>query len=230
MELKKNDHANLEKKKSIFLLTGFVIVLSVTLLAFEWTTSPDRVSDLGDLGDINIEDEIIPVTRQEEVKPPPPPPKPQITEILNIVEDNVEIEDEIEIQDSEMDQKEEITFIEVEEEEEEAQVFFIAEDMPLFPGTNSKEETDAAIQKFIRDNIKYPEIARENGIQGRVFVSFVVSKTGKVTNVKLLRGVDSALDQEAIRVIQNMPDFTPGKQRGKPVRVGYNVPINFKLG
>lgn len=230
MELKKNDQANLEKKKSIFLLTGFVIVLSVILLAFEWTTSPDRANDLGDLGDINIEDEIIPVTRQEEVKPPPPPPKPQITEILNIVEDDVEIEDEIEIQDSEMDQKEEITFVEVEEEEEEAQVFFIAEDMPLFPGAKTKEETDAAIQKFIRENIKYPEIARENGIQGRVFVSFVVSKTGKITNVKLLRGVDSALDQEAMRVIQNLPDFTPGKQRGKPVRVGYNVPINFKLG
>jgi periplasmic protein TonB len=230
MELKKNDQANLEKKKSIFLLTGFVIVLSVILLAFEWTTSPDRANDLGDLGDINIEDEIIPVTRQEEVKPPPPPPRPQITEILNIVEDDVEIEDEIEIQDSETDQKEEITFVEVEEEEEEAQVFFIAEDMPLFPGCKSKEETDAAIQKFIRENIKYPEIARENGIQGRVFVSFVVSKTGKITNVKLLRGVDSALDQEAMRVIQALPDFTPGKQRGKPVRVGYNVPINFKLG
>lgn len=230
MELKKNENANLESKKSIFILTGFVIVLSIILLAFEWSTSTSRAGDLGDLGDINIEDEIIPVTRVEEVKPPEAPPRPQITEILNIVEDDVEIEDEIEIQDSESDENTQIEIMDMDEEEEEAQIFFIAEDMPLFPGCASKEETDAAIQKFIRENIKFPEIARENGIQGRVFVSFVVSKTGKITDVKILRGVDAALDQEAIRVISSLPSFTPGKQRGKPVRVGYNVPINFKLG
>lgn len=230
MELKKTEKANLENKKSIFLLVGFVIVLSVVLLAFEWSTSTSRASDLGDLGDINIEDEIVPVTRVEEVKPPEAPPRPQITEILNIVNDEVEIDDEIEIQDSESDEKLEIKIVEMEEEEEEAQVFLLVEDMPLFPGCATKEETDAAIQKFIRENVKYPEIARENGIQGRVFVSFVVSRTGKITDAKILRGVDSALDQEAIRVIEALPAFTPGKQRGKPVKVGYNVPINFKLG
>jgi len=230
MELKKTEKANLENKKSVFLLVGFVIVLSVVLLAFEWSTSTSRASDLGDLGDVNIEDEIVPVTRVEEVKPPEAPPRPQITEILNIVNDEVDIEDEIEIQDSESDEKLEIKIVEMEEEEEEAQVFLLVEDMPLFPGCASKEETDVAIQKFIRENIKYPEIARENGIQGRIFVNFVVSRTGKITDVKILRGVDSALDQEAIRVIESLPAFSPGKQRGKPVKVSYNVPINFKLG
>ncbi len=230
MELKKNDQANLENKRNVFMLTGFVIVLSVLLLAFEWGTTTKGAGNLGDLGDINIEDEIIPITRPEEIKPPPPPPPPQVTEILNIVDDDIEIDDEIEISDSESDQTMEINIVDFEEEEEDTQVFFIAEDMPLFPGCSTKEETDAAIQKFIRDNIKYPEIARENGIQGRVFVSFVVDQKGKVINVTLLRGVDAALDQEAMRVIKALPQFTPGKQRGKPVRVGYNVPINFRLG
>lgn len=231
MITKKTDKADLEKKRTVFLQVGFVISLSLILLAFEWTTTTKAVSSLGTLAAANIEDEMIPVTRQEEVKPPPPPPKPQVTEILNIVEDDVEIEDELEIDDSEADENMEIEMVEMDEEEEDAPVFFIVEDMPIFmpQKCKTKEEGDAELNRYIATHVKYPQIARENGIQGRVYVSFVVSKTGKVTEIKILRGVDPALDEEAIKVIKGLPPFSPGKQRGKPVKVAYNVPINFKL-
>jgi periplasmic protein TonB len=231
MEKKKTDKANLENKRTIFLQVGFIITLSVLLLAFEWTTSQKAVADLGDLSAMNLEEDLTPITRQEEVKPPPPPPKPQVTEILNIVQDDVEIEDELEITDIESNQDIRVDITNVDEEEEDPNVFFVVEDMPIFmpDKCKTKEEGDAELNRHIARSIKYPDIARENGIQGRVYVSFVVSSKGKVTEVKILRGVDPSIDQEAIRVIQNLPDFSPGKQRGKPVKVAYNVPINFKL-
>ncbi len=232
MEAKKTPQADLEKKRTIFLQVGFIIVLSVLLLAFEWTSSESKANSLGEIGDIDIEEEIIPITRQEEVPPPPPPPPPQVTEVLNIVEDDVEIEDEIEMEDTEADEEMEVEIMDVEEEEEDATIFTIVEDMPIFMPhkCKTKEEGDLELRKHIAQSIKYPEIARENGIQGRVFVSFVVNQKGKVNNVKIARGIDPALDKEAVRVIENLPDFAPGKQRGKAVKVSYTVPINFKLG
>ncbi len=231
MEPKKTIKANLESKRTVFLQVGFVISFSLMLLGFEWTTSTKAVSSLGEVAAQNIEDEMIPVTRQEEIKPPPPPPKPQVTEILNIVEDDVEIEDELEMEDTESDEDMEIEIMDVEEEEEDAPVFFIVEDMPIFmpEKCKTKEEGDVELQKFIAKNIKFPDVARENGISGRVYISFVVDRKGKVKDVKILRGVDPSLDQEALRVINSLPPFSPGKQRGKPVKVAYNVPINFKL-
>jgi len=117
----------------------------------------------------------------------------------------------------------EIIEIEEEEEEEEPQVFFIVEDMPEFPGG------DLALRKFIAQNIQYPEICKENGISGRVFVKFVVDEKGGVRDVKVIRGVDPALDAEAVRVVKGLPKYNPGKQRGKPVRVSFTIPITFKL-
>jgi protein TonB len=231
METKKTPQADLEKRRAIFLQTGFVIVLALLLLAFEWTSSEGKTNSLGQIGDLALEEEQIPVTRQEEVPPPPPPP-PQVTEVINIVEDDVEVEDEIDIEDTESDQEMQVEIMDVEEEEEEATVFTIVEDMPIFmpEKCKTKEEGEIELRKHIATSIKFPEIARENGIQGRVYVSFVVSTKGKVTNVKIARGIDPALDKEAIRVIENLPDFSPGKQRGKAVKVSYTVPINFKLG
>lgn len=225
MELKKSDSANLEKKRGIFLEIGFVVVLATVLLAFEWTTAKSEGEGLGTLDDLMTEEEIIPITRQQEIKPPPPPPPPKVTEVLNIVEDDVEIEDEVEIEDTEADQDMEIDIVDIvdEEEEEDAPVFFIVEDMPEFPGG------DLALRKHIAQNIRYPEIAKENGIQGRVFVQFVVNKKGMVEQIKVVRGVDPSLDKEAIRVIQNLPKWKPGQQRGKPVKVSFTVPINFQL-
>jgi periplasmic protein TonB len=225
MELKKTEEANLEKKRGIFLEVGFVVVLSLVLLAFEWTSSKSEGAGLGELSDLMAEEEIIPITRQEEVKPPPPPPPPKVTEVLNIVEDDVEIEDEVEIEDTEADQDMEVEILDIveEEEEEDAPVFFIVEDMPEFPGG------DLALRKYIAENIRYPEIAKENGIQGRVFVQFVVNKKGIVEAIKVVRGVDQSLDKEAIRVIKSLPKWKPGQQRGKPVKVSFTVPINFQL-
>jgi protein TonB len=224
MEVKKTPQADLENKKSIFMMIGLVITLGLVFIAFEWTTTDVDVSQFEIQDELDAEEEIIPITRQEEVKPPPPPPK--VTDILNIVEDDVELDEELDIEDTEMDEDTEVDFSNVEadeEEEEDAPVFFIVEEMPEFPGG------EAALHQYIAKSIKYPVIAQENGIQGRVYVSFVINAKGEVTNIKIARGVDPALDKEAIRVIQNMPKWKPGKQRGKSVKVSFTVPINFVL-
>jgi len=228
MELKKSTKADLEIKKNTFWLVGLVVALGVTLLAFEWTTKPTKAESLGSIQAQEVEEEIIPITREQQVKPPPPPPPPKVVEFLNIVDDDVKIEDELKIEDSEADENTVIDVAPViqaaeEEEAEEAQVFFIVEDMPEFPGG------DLALRKYIANAIKYPVIAQENGIQGKVYVTFVVGKDGKVQNARIARGVDPSLDKEALRVVNSLPTWKPGKQRGKPVNVSYTVPINFVL-
>lgn len=226
MEVKKTDKANLEKKRGIFLQLGYVIVLGLVLLAFEWGTRPTDINSLGELEDMDIEEEIIPITRQQN-EPPPPPPPPQTTEVINIVEDDVEIEDELILDDTEADQDDVIEIVEFEEEEEvvnEEEVFFVVEEMPTFQGQSSD-----AFRIYIQQNLKYPVIAQENGISGRVFVQFDVNGKGEVTNVVVVRGVDPSLDKEAVRVVKSSPRWTPGKQRGRPVRVRFTFPIVFQL-
>ncbi|MBW8323592.1 MAG: energy transducer TonB [Prolixibacteraceae bacterium] len=228
MELKKSPKADLENKRNIFVQLGLVVALAISLYSFESTSKVDQVGSLGTVADQTVEEEIIPVTRQDEVKPPPPPPPPKVVDMLVIVDDNTEIEDELEIEDTEATDKTAITAVmqvaeEKEEEKEEAAVFFIVEEMPDFPGGQ------LALRKFIAQAIKYPVIAQENGIQGKVFVNFVVNKDGSVTGAKIARGVDPALDKEALRVVNSLPKWKPGKQGGKPVRVSYTVPINFVL-
>ena len=229
MELKKSPKADLEKNKRILLMFGLVVALGVVLLAFEWKSRPTAASSLGNLEVAEVEDEVIPITRQEQVQPPPPPPPPQVVEVLKIVDDNVDILDDLSMFDSEADNE---TFIDVapvisaveeEEEEEEAQVFFIVEEMPEFPGG------EAALRRFIANAIKYPQIAQENGIQGRVYIQFVVDRDGSVTQASVARGVDPSLDKEALRVVNSLPKWKAGMQRGKPVKVSYTVPINFQL-
>lgn len=227
MELKKSPKADLESKRNIFIQIGLVISLGVTLLAFEWTARVEQASSLGSVAQQTVEDEIIPITRQEEVKPPPPPPPPKVIEVLTIVDDDTEIEEELDIEDTEADDK---TVIDVApviqqeaEAEEESEVFFIVENMPEFPGG------ELALRKFIANAIKYPVIAQENGIQGKVYVNFVVDKDGSVTQARIARGVDQSLDKEALRVVNSLPKWKPGMQRGKPVRVSYTVPISFVL-
>nr|MBD3623195.1 TonB family protein [Sunxiuqinia sp.] len=226
MEPKKSPKADLESKRNIFVQIGFVVALGLCLLAFEWTSKVDQAASLGSVAEQDVEDEIIPITRQEEVKPPPPPPPPKVVEVLNIVDDETEIEDELEIEDTDIDEQTAIEVAPVIQEEEEAdegQVFFIVEDMPEFPGG------ELALRKFIANAIKYPVIAQENGIQGKVYVNFVVDTDGSITNARIARGVDSSLDKEALRVVNTLPRWKPGQQRGKPVKVSYTVPINFVL-
>ena len=225
MEVKKSPKADLENKKTVFMQIGLVVVLAIVLIAFEWSTTDVDASQFDMLEDIEAEEEIVPITRQEEVKPPPPPPPPKVTDVLNIVDDDVEIDEELDIEDTEIDEDTEVEFdLSLEEEEtDDAPVFFIVEEMPEFPGG------DVELRKYIAQSVKYPVIAQENGIQGRVYVQFVVGTDGKVTQVKVARGVDPNLDKEAIRVVQSMPKWKPGKQRGKAVKVSYTVPINFVL-
>ena len=224
MEVKKSPKADLENKKTVFMQIGLIVTLAIVLIAFEWT-STDLSNEKFDFQDeMEAEEEIVPITRQEEVKPPPPPPPPRVSDVLNIVEDDVELEDELEL-DTEMDEDTEVEFTNVdmeEEDTEDAPVFFIVEEMPEFPGGN------AALNKYLA-SVKYPIIAQENGIQGRVYVSFVVNAKGNVEQVKIARGVDPNLDKAALNQVMNMPQWKPGKQRGKAVKVSYTVPINFVL-
>ncbi len=224
MESKKTKKADLEPKKVVFMQIGLIVALAVVLLAFNY-----RSYEKGSMLNIQVKvddtpEEIIPITKQE-VKPPPPPPPKQVT-VINIVKDDVEVEDDIEI-DVEADQETIIDdFVPVFEEEEEVvemEIFTVVESMPGYPGG------DAARMKFLQDNIKYPQMARESGIQGTVYVTFVVETDGAVTDVRVLRGIGGGCDEEAIRVINKMPKWNPGKQRGKPVRVQFNMPIKFTL-
>jgi len=227
MEIKKTPSADLENKKGLFTEIGLAIVLGVVLAAFEWTSQDAQinVSDMPE--EVAVEEEMVPITKMDEIKPPPPPPPPKMVGVINIVDDKTEINDELDLLDSEMDENTEIEYqdVEVVEEEpvEEEEVFLIVEQMPKFPGG------DEALRKYLAQSVKYPVIAQENGIQGRVFVSFVVNKNGEVTNVKVARPFDPNLDKEAVRVVQSMPKWEPGMQRGKAVKVSYTVPINFVL-
>lgn len=236
MELKKNPKSDLENKKGMFFSIGLTLVLAIVLIAFEWKTYDQTVSSLGQLRLDDIEEEIIPITQQEKPPPPPPPPPPP-QEILEIVEDDEEIEDEVEIQDAEADMETEI-FEQPEEVIEEPGIFAIVEDMPIFPGCEGKGNkaeieqcTQNEIFSFISQNVKFPPMAKDAGIQGTVYVGFVVNTKGEVTKINVMRGVSGgkSLDKAALDAVAKLPRFKPGKQRGKPVQVSYTVPVRFRL-
>ena len=225
MQLKKSQKASLEDKKLTYVLLGFVFVLSLCYVALEWTEREVTKYEVADM-DFLIEEEIEIQQTSQETTPPPPPPPVQEVEVLNVVEDDVETET-IEIN-TEDDKDVEVIIqapVEVKEEEEDEEVVFVVvETMPEFPGGQQ------ALFKYLSENVKYPAIAQENGIQGRVICQFVVNKDGKIVDVEVVRsGGDPSLDKEAVRVIKSMPPWKPGKQRGKAVRVKYTVPVNFRL-
>lgn len=228
MEIKKSPKADLENKKSMSLIMGYVVALAILFVAFEWSTRDIQIAQDEGVRDIITEEEVE-ITRPEDTPPPPPPPPaPVVAEVLTVVEDNVEVADaEIMTSDDSQDAAQAQTYtppaVVEEEEEDPNQVFSIVEDMPEFPGG------EAALLKYIAQSIKYPIIAQENGIQGRVTVTFVINQQGKAVEAQIVRGVDPALDKEALRVIGTLPTWKPGKQRGKPVRVKYTVPVVFRL-
>ena len=227
MEIKKSPKADLESKKLTFTLIGLVVSLFIIWRVFEYKSYDKQiVDDLQKTVEV-IEEEMVEITKQEQPKPQPPAPKPQVTQI-EIVDNEEEIEEEIEI-DAEVSQDEvleeyDFTPPEIEEEEiVEAEIFKVVEEMPEFPGGAAK------MMEFIQKNIKYPMMARESDIQGRVFVNFVVEPDGTITNVTVMRGIGGGCDEEALRVVQSMPNWKPGKQRGSAVRCSFTVPIIFKL-
>ena len=224
MQVKKSEKASLEKDKLVYVLMGLVFVLSLVYVALEWTEREVTKYEVTDT-DFLFEEEVEIQQTSQETPPPPPPPAVQEVEVLNVVEDNVETES-IEVNTEETEQEVVIAApVEApQEEEEEEVVFVVVESMPEFPGGQQ------ALFKYLSENVKYPVIAQENGIQGRVICQFVVNKDGSIVDVEVVRsGGDPSLDKEAIRVIKSMPKWKPGKQRGKPVRVKYTVPVNFKL-
>ena len=227
MEVKKSPKADLENKKTSNLLVGAILTLAVLFVGFEWSERDKKVTTDTGIETVIFEEEIIPITEQEQPKQAPPPPEaPKVEEVLEIMDNDSEVEEST-IQASDDTQaavEVKYTPVEVEEEEvEEQQIFQVVEEMPEFPGGMGE------CMKFLGKNIKYPTISQENGVQGRVIVQFVVNRDGSIVDPVVVRGVDPYLDKEALRVISTMPKWKPGKQRGKAVRVKYTVPVMFRL-
>jgi protein TonB len=227
MELKKSDKANLDRKRGLFIEIGLLVALGFALLAFEWRVAPKEEGGQTVKIEEEVMEESVPVTR-ETTPPPPPPEPPKVTDMLEVVTDDIVVNNDININ-FEADQTTEITPIVFEEtvveEEEEEVMFAIVEDKPLFNG----KDAETAFHEWVYSKTVYPPVAQENGISGRVFVEFSISKTGEVVDVKIMRGVDPLLDKEALRVISMSPKWTPGMQRGKPVKVKYTFPFMFRL-
>lgn len=227
MEIKKSERADLERGKGTSLLIGFVIALGVMFVALEWTQREvEDNSELYTAKDMSLNEEMIPITLPEKKTVPPPLAAVTKAEIIEIVEDDADIEEDImaSTEDNvEWVDLDEYDVVEVEPEPEEEEIFMVVEDQPEFPGGT------AALLDYLRKNIKYPAICRENNIQGRVLVTFIVNKDGAIVEPEVVKSVHPQLDREALRVISTMPNWKPGSQRGKPVRVKYTVPVNFRL-
>ena len=233
MQPKKNPKADLNKNRNLYFVIGLTFVTFITWQAIESKTY-EKTFDYEALNVEDDDDEDIPITEQIKTPPPPPPPPPA-PEVIEVVEDEEEVEETV-IESTETDQDEIIIEeIEVEDEFEDIDVpFAVIEDVPIFPGCESvaKSQRRACFQeqmnKHIRKNFRYPDIALEMGIQGRVYVNFIIAKDGSITNIRM-RGPDKNLENEAARIIGRLPKMTPGKQRGRAVRVPFSIPITFRL-
>ena len=228
MDIKKSEKASLENKKLLFVEIGLVVSLAIVLGAFEWTSTETETSLLEDTTEVLIEEEII-STQMETPPPPPAAPKiPILSDQIDIVDDEIEIEDDMfmNLEDDASLGVEIMDYVEVEEEvvEEEAIPFQLVEEKPSFQGGDANQ-----FSKWVNSRLVYPEIAKENGVQGRVTLQFTVEKDGTVTKVKVLRGVDPSLDKEAVRVVSMSPKWKPGKQRDRAVPVTYTFPVIFQL-
>ena len=229
MEVKKTEKANLENKKLLFLEIGLIVALAAVFVAFEWQTEEQQIIELEDTTQVIEVEEVI--ATQTETPPPPPsaPKMPVLSDQIDIVDDEIVVDDNLflNLEDDANMGVEIMDYVEsVEEEviEEEAIPFQLVEEKPSFMGGDANE-----FSKWVNQRLVYPEIAKENGVQGRVTLQFTVESDGRVTNVKVLRGVDSSLDQEAVRVVSSSPRWTPGKQRDRAVRVTYTFPVIFQL-
>ena len=237
MKIKKDPKVDLQKNSSLYFVIGLCLILFISWQAIEWKTYEKSVFDYESLTVQEEEEEEIPIINQPDLPPPrPPPPVAQAPTEIEIVEDEKEVEETI-IESSETTKDEiiEVERVEIEEEVEEIDVpFAVIEDVPVYPGCENVEKDQLRtcfqdkINKHILKNFRYPEIAQEMGIQGRVYVNFVISKEGNITNIKI-GGPDKNLEKEAHRIISLLPNITPGKQRGKPVNVPFSIPIVFKL-
>ena len=233
MQPKKNPKADLNKNRNLYFVIGLSSVLAVTWGAVEYK-SYDRQLNFDGVSMLEDDEDDVPITEQLKTPPPPPPPPPPAPEVIEIVEDEEEVEETV-IESTESDEEMIIEDIVVEDDFEDIDVpFAVIEDVPIFPGCErvAKSERRTCFQdqmnKHIRKNFRYPDIAQEMGIQGRVYVNFIISKDGSITNIRM-RGPDKNLENEAARIIGRLPKMTPGKQRGRAVRVPFSIPITFRL-
>eukprot|EP01029_Cantina_marsupialis_P014612 TRINITY_DN3204_c0_g3_i2.p6 TRINITY_DN3204_c0_g3~~TRINITY_DN3204_c0_g3_i2.p6 ORF type:complete len:234 (-),score=49.66 TRINITY_DN3204_c0_g3_i2:4047-4748(-) len=232
MEIKKNPRYDLEKKRGLFLQVGFLFSFLIVLMAFEYKSPVEKTAELS-FDPIEEMDEIIPVTVQEK-KPPKQLPQVKPLEITEIIfaEEDEEVPD-LEIIDSEAQENDSYDITSIDEPVEEAEdiPFVRVENMPVFNPrkNNTYEEGIRDLFVTMQKMTRYPVIAQENGIEGKVYVKFVVTKTGEISNIQVVRPVDPSLDQEAIRVVKNLPKFKPGMQRNKPVSVWFSGYISFVL-
>lgn len=226
-EVKKSPKANLETHKITSIMMGAVVAIAIIFFAFEWSSQPKDLDESIVVQDVFAEEEIEITRREPAPPPPPPPPAPEAPEVIEVVEEKVEARIEIQSEDDASKRQMEAYVPppppRPKKEEVTEEIFVVVEEQPEFPGGN------AAMMKFLGDNIKYPVIAQENGIQGRVITNFVVERDGSITDVQVVRGVDPSLDKEAVRVIQSMPRWKPGQQRGSAVRVRFTLPVVFRL-
>ncbi len=232
MERKKNPKVDLSKNSGLYFSIGLALILFISWQAIEWKTYDKDLYGYEALSVDEEDDEEIPIT--EQLKTPPPLPPPVAPEIIEVVEDEDEVEETV-IESTETNEEDIVDIVEVAEEEDDDDIpFAIIEDVPIFPGCEKVDKSQRRdcfqeqMNKHIRKNFRYPEIAQEMGIQGRVYVSFIIAKDGQITNITM-RGPDKNLEKEAQRIISKLPSMTPGKQRGRPVRVPFSIPIVFRL-
>jgi protein TonB len=229
MKTKKSPKANLENKRVLFIEIGLIFALLVVLAAFEYKTYDKDVSMLtSDIQQV-IEEEQIPITMETPPPPPEMPKAPVLSDAIEIVDDDITIEEDIFIETEDdasfaVEIRDYIEYSEEEDVEEEEIPLAIVEEKPSFMGGDENTFT-----KWVFERIVYPEVAKENGVQGRVVLSFIVDADGYVKNVTVLRGVDPSIDKEAVRVVSSSPRWKPGRQRDKAVRVRYNFPLYFQL-
>ncbi|HPM12462.1 MAG TPA: energy transducer TonB [Bacteroidales bacterium] len=229
MELKKSEKADLEKRKLIFTEIGLALSLLIVFGAFEYTASQADMSDLGSAGGPKEDIEMVEVTREpEQPKPelekPPMPEPPQPEEIEETDDKNEDDSDKFKGNEDDANKKIEPPSFDFDPQKEEKETIHIrVEKMPIFPGGN------AALLKFLAENLEYPQEAVDMGLEGTVVVKFVVGKDGKAKNPEIVKSVAPMLDKAATSVINKLPLFTPGEQAGEKVLVWYNLPVQFKL-
>ena len=224
MEIKKSPKADLENKRGLFLEIGLVVALVLVIGAFAVTPKEHRIEKV-DLGYAPVEVEIVEVTREDQ-KPPEAPKKVDmavVSDMLEVVTNDTKIETEIDFAEFDVNQAIEVAPVQTEEVFEE-EIFIVVEEKASFMGGD-----EGTFRNWVQQNVKFPQIALENGIQGRVVLSFVIEKDGRLTNIQVLQTPDRSLSEEAIRVLNKSPKWSPGKQRNQVVRVKYTLPVDFRV-
>ena len=230
MEAKKSEKADLEKKKGLHIEIGLVTILALVLVAFNIRSTDKKDSGFAQqVVSTEMEEEIIQTTEEQDIpEPEPEQPEPEVTTELEVVDDDAELTHELGIVDAGDNankEQQEVVISDVggEETVEEEEIFVFVEEYPSYPGG------EEALYKYLGENIQYPDVARDNGITGTVVIRFVVEKDGSITKAAIAREIGGGCGKEALRVVNAMPKWKPGKQSGKAVRTEFTLPVQFQL-